>query len=87
MGKQSGREIRPFETDSGEDLLFLHPGLRKPEEVFQYEHAQNRLETWMYRLFSWFVMFLGYNCLSPILDIISKSLKIVVWKVTKIYSQ
>lgn len=70
VGKQSGREIRPFETESGEELLFLHSGLRKPEEVFHHEHSQNRLQTWLYRLLSWFLMFLGYNCVSNILDII-----------------
>ena len=72
VGKQSGREIRPFETESGEELLFMYPGVRKSEEVFQYEHAQNRLQTWLYRLLGWFLMFLGFNCLSSLLDIIGK---------------
>jgi len=70
VGRQSGREIRPYTTESGEELLFLYPGERKPEEVFNFEHSQNRLQTWMYRLLGWFLMFLGYNCLSHLLDII-----------------
>lgn len=52
--------------------MFLHPGIRRPDEVFHYEHSQNRLETWMYRLLGWFLMFLGYNCMSSILDIIGE---------------
>jgi len=70
VGRQSGREIRPYATESGEELLFLYPGARKPEEVFNFEHSQNRLQTWLYRLLGWFLMFLGYNCLSNVLDII-----------------
>jgi len=70
IGKQSGREIRAYETEIGEELLFLHPGIRKPEEVFHYEHSQNRLQTWVYRVLGWFLMFLGYNCISNLLDII-----------------
>ena len=74
VGKQSGREIRPFETETGEELLFLYPGMRKQDEVFDYEHAQNRLQTWIYRLLGWLAMFLGYNCVSNLLDIIGKYL-------------
>ena len=77
VGKQSGREIRPFETETGEELLFLYPGMRKPDEVFDYEHAQNRLQTWIYRLLGWFAMFLGFNCVSNLLDIIGKHLFLV----------
>ena len=36
VGRQSGREIRPYATESGEELLFLYPGARKPEEVFNF---------------------------------------------------
>ena len=93
VGKQSGREIRPYLTQTGEELLFLYPGTRKPEEVFHFEHSQNRyvvsfsehfknkltkpfhrLQTWLLRLLGWFVMFLGFNCMSNLLDIIGKTL-------------
>jgi len=70
VGRQSGREIRPYATEAGEELLFLYPGVRKPDEVFNFEHSQNRLQTWLYRLLGWFLMFLGYNCVSSLLDII-----------------
>ena len=43
VGRQSGREIRPFPVqETGGELLIMQQGLRKPEEVFQHEHAQNR---------------------------------------------
>ena len=50
----------------------LDTGVRKPDEVFNFEHSQNRLQTWLYRLLGWFLMFLGYNCVSSLLDIIGK---------------
>lgn len=70
VGKQSGREVRPFKTDQGDELLFLHRGLRKATEVFQAEHDQNRIQLWLYRVFGWFVAFLGLNCVSSLLDIL-----------------
>lgn len=70
MGKQSGREIRPYQTETGQELLFLHYGMKKPEEVFHVEHAQNAVQTWLYRLMGWFATFIGFYCLTVVLDIL-----------------
>ena len=72
VGKQSGREIRPYQTDSGDSILMLHPNFRKAEEVFSHEHNQNRVETWLFRLSGWFVSLIGFNCLGAILEYLSK---------------
>ena len=69
VGKQSGRELRPYKTESGEELLLLHFGLLKPNEVFHYEHAQNRLQTWACRALGWMFTFVGFNCIGSILDV------------------
>ena len=61
VGRQSGREIRPYVTESGDELLILHPGLRKPEDVFDFERAQSRLNTWFVRFAGWFATFVGFN--------------------------
>ena len=71
VGKQSGREIRPYQTDSGDSILMLHPNFRKAEEVFSHEHNQNRVETWLFRLSGWFVSLIGFNCLGAILEYLS----------------
>jgi len=70
VGKQAGREIRPYQTETGEELLLLQPGVRGAGEVFQAEHNSNRTATWIYRLAGWFVTFLGLSCLSTVLEIL-----------------
>jgi hypothetical protein len=71
VGKQSGNEIKPYLTEDGStELLFLHHGLRGPSEIFHTEHAQNKMQTWIYRMAGWFIAFLGLTCLGSVLDII-----------------
>lgn len=70
VGKQAGREVRPYTTQTGEELLLLQPGIRGAGEVFQTEHNNNRTATWIYRLAGWFVTFLGLSCLSNVLEIL-----------------
>ena len=71
VGKQSGNEIKPYLTEDGStELLFLHYGLRGQNEIFHTEHAQNKMQTWIYRMAGWFISFLGLNCLSSLLDIV-----------------
>jgi len=70
VGKQAGREVRPYTTQTGEELLLLQPGIRGAGEVFQTEHNNNRTATWIYRLAGWFVTFLGLSCLSSVLEIL-----------------
>jgi hypothetical protein len=70
IGKQSGREIRPFETETGDELLILHSGLKTASDLFQHEHAQNRFQTYVFRFGGWLIAFLGFNCLSSFLDIL-----------------
>jgi len=69
VGRQSGREIRPYQTSAGEDILLLRPGLRDVSEVFNSEQWNNRTATWIYRLAGWLVSFLGLSCMSTLLEI------------------
>jgi len=68
VGRQSGRELRPYQTTAGEDILLLRPGHREVEEVFNSEHYNNRTTTWIYRLAGWLVAFLGLSCMSSLLE-------------------
>lgn len=74
VGKQSGREIKPYTADtatgSQKELLFLYFGHRTAEDIFQSEHAQNRIKTWAVRLAAWLACFIGLNCISTILEMI-----------------
>ena len=53
VGRQSGREIRPYQTQAGQELLLLQAGTRDPGQMFQSEHYSNRTTTWVYRLAGW----------------------------------
>ena len=53
VGRQSGREIRPYQTQAGQELLLLQAGARDPAQMFQSEHYSNRTTTWVYRLAGW----------------------------------
>jgi len=70
VGRQSGREIRPYRTESGEELLILHQGIRSAAEVFRTEHFNNKTSTWIYRLGGWMIMFLGLSCVSNLAEMI-----------------
>lgn len=71
VGRQSGREIRPFYSESGsEELLFLYSGYRTAEDVFQSEHSQNRMKTWAFRIGAWFATFVGLNFIAHLLEMI-----------------
>lgn len=68
VGKQSGRELRPYETESGDELLLLYNGFRRAEDIFHHEHVQNRMQTWLCRAVGWLIAFLGFTCLASVLD-------------------
>jgi len=68
VGRQSGREIRPYLTESGEELLIVQSGLKSAIDVFRTEHYNNRTSTWIYRLAGWFLTFLGFSCISVFLE-------------------
>jgi len=69
VGRQAGREVRPYKTEGGEELLILQEGIRSPAEVFRTEQNNNRTQTWLYRLGGWLATFLGLTLLSQVLEL------------------
>lgn len=72
VGMQVGKEIQPYRTFSGNEILMLRHGRLTVEEMFLDEQARNQWLTWAYRALGWLMMFLGANCVSNILQIIGK---------------
>ena len=70
VGAQTGREILPYQTSSGEELFILQKGLRDAGSVFLTEQHHNRTWTWIYRLVGWFPTFLGLCCLNTLLELV-----------------
>jgi hypothetical protein len=72
VGMQVGKEIQPYRTFSGNEILMLRHGRLTVEEMFLEERAHNQWMTWAYRGLGWLMMFLGANCVSNILQLIGK---------------
>lgn len=62
--------IVPYKTKAGLDILILKLGLLSIEEVFAQEHAYNRVQSWLYRVAAWFLLYMGCICLGNITQII-----------------
>jgi hypothetical protein len=69
---QDGKEIRPYQTFAGDEILMLRHGRLSLEEMFLEERAHNQWLTWVYRGLGWLLMFLGANCITDILRCIGK---------------
>ncbi|PNF31646.1 Transmembrane protein 43 [Cryptotermes secundus] len=70
VGMQVGKEIRPYQTFSGDEILMLRYGRLTVEEMFLEERVHNQWLTWALRGLGWLMMFLGANCLTNILHLI-----------------
>nr|ACO14791.1 Transmembrane protein 43 [Caligus clemensi] len=70
IGMQSGREIRPYQTENGEELLLLHPGIKRVDQVFLAEKRGARYQMWIYRFVGWLLSFIGFSCIGSILEIL-----------------
>jgi len=67
-GKQSGEEILPYQTVTGEQLFILQSGLKDAGEVFMSEQYNNWTWTWIIRVLGWLLTFIGLFVLSTILE-------------------
>jgi hypothetical protein len=68
---QVGDELRPFTTDSGAKIAFLHEGKRQHIEIFSQEHSTVTVESWMYRIVAYIITIFGTYMASKIIALIS----------------
>eukprot|EP01137_Pigoraptor_chileana_P015944 Opistho-2@5554 len=61
----SGR-LMPYVTRGGRDIELLSPGEVTMVDMFDKEHTQNNITTWILRAVGWFVMFLGISMTTSI---------------------
>jgi hypothetical protein len=69
---QVEKEIRPYQTFSGDKILMLRYGHMTVEEMFSEEEVCSVLLTWAFRGLGWLMMFLGATCLTASLRHIGK---------------
>ncbi|KAK6177061.1 hypothetical protein SNE40_015241 [Patella caerulea] len=66
IARQSGTYLTKYETEAGDDLEILYPGVLSAKEIFEREHVQNSMMTWAIRFGGWLIMFIGFGCLTSI---------------------
>lgn len=70
IAKQEGQKLVPFITYSGDQLSIIHFGRKSPEEIFQIELPRNHWQTWLWRLATYFGMFVATNGAVYLIDTI-----------------
>jgi len=70
VGRQAGREIRPYEVrETGAELLLLQPGVRAADEAFGHESQREGAQAAASRAAGWFLILIGLILLSVPLSI------------------
>ncbi|XP_013396407.1 transmembrane protein 43 isoform X1 [Lingula anatina] len=68
VARQQGSQLTKYQTEAGDVLEILYLGELTAEEIFEKEHAQNNIFTWLLRLAGWFVMFVGFGLSTSIIN-------------------
>ncbi len=69
---QVGHELRPFVTETGSKIAFLHEGKQHPIDMFNKEHSTVSMESWIYRCAAYLFAIFGTYMASRIIAYISK---------------
>ena len=73
IAKQSGQELRPYETDSGNDIAFIHEGKRSHLEILTKEHSALTSYCWVFRSLTWLFTVFGTSMASKTFAMMSKT--------------
>ncbi|XP_054922774.1 transmembrane protein 43 isoform X2 [Dermacentor andersoni] len=69
-----GHHLHPFKSTAGASVEFLEFGDVTAKVMFKQAYADNGLSTFLFRSIAWFVSFMGFSLLSPVLHIPSDAL-------------
>jgi len=59
IAKQVGNELRPFGTQAGVHIAFVHEGKRTHMEIFTTEHSAMAMHSYLNRCACWGCMLFG----------------------------
>lgn len=76
---QVGDELRPFTTETGAKIAFLHEGKQHYADMLHKEHSSTTMECWMYRSAAFVATIFGTCMASRILVFISKHILKLLW--------
>ncbi|ODN04077.1 Transmembrane protein [Orchesella cincta] len=77
VAKQSGSELKPFYTESGAQIAFLHEGKKSHTEIFVKEHALVTLYAWIIRLVSVLAVVFGSWLSSKTITLLNRRNQVV----------
>ncbi|XP_075550971.1 transmembrane protein 43 isoform X5 [Dermacentor variabilis] len=69
-----GHHLHPFKSTAGASVELLEFGDVTAKVMFKQAYADNGLSTFLFRSIAWFVSFMGFSLLSPVLHIPSDAL-------------
>ena len=61
VGRQAGTDFSEYQTQAGDKLLMVRPGIRTAAEMFKSAADENRILTWILRLVGAVMMFAGFS--------------------------
>lgn len=77
VARQLNNKLLPYQTSAGDVLELLYEGSLTAEAIFGKEKMQNSVLTWGLRLGGWFIMFIGFSCLTSLITTLVDWLPIV----------
>lgn len=69
-----GHHLHPFKSTAGVSVELLEFGDVTAKVMFKQAYADNGLSTFLFRSIAWFVSFMGFSLLSPVLHVPSDAL-------------
>lgn len=66
VARQIFNQLAHYQTQAGGTLELLHIGNWSPEQIFNREHSENNLHTWILRAIGFITAFLAFHCLTNI---------------------
>ncbi|CAG7833916.1 unnamed protein product [Allacma fusca] len=77
IAKQAGHELRSYETESGNEIAFIHEGKRSHWEIFTKEHSTLTAYCWIFRSLTWIFSIFGTSMASKTFSAINRRNPIV----------
>lgn len=71
---QYGKELKPFITESGIEILYLYEGRVNHLEIFKNEHATFVYRCWATRIIVWVVQIAGSFLVTKPISLLSQSI-------------
>ncbi|MDX1680376.1 MAG: TMEM43 family protein, partial [Akkermansiaceae bacterium] len=76
VAKQTDENLDRYSTKAGSDILLLESGTLSAKQMFEREHSNNKMLTWILRLVGFVMMFIGFCMLFKPLSVLADILPI-----------